>query len=140
MGRSQQKGLEFRTVVLESCSTSSWQILDVIPNDHGFPEQQVLTPTCFLMPNIRIHLRSAKLLSKYKLLQKRLLHKYNYEYKGDLIYSFYIKLVNYGQIIVDYVMACHTVVFTQHFSLVAMIIQCDNETGMNHLLSRFEGL
>ena len=129
MGRSQQKGLEFRTVVLESCSTSSWQILDVIPNDHGFPEQQVLTPTCFLMPNIRIHLRSAKLLSKYKLLQKRLLHKYNYEYKGDLIYSFYIKLVNYGQIIVDYVMACHTVVFTQYFSLVAMIIQCDNETG-----------
>ena len=92
------------------------------------------------MPNIQIHLRSAKLLSKYKLLQKRLLHKYNYEYKGDLIYSFYIKLVNYGQIIVDYVMACHTVVFTQHFSLVAMIIQCDNETGMNHLLSRFEGL
>ena len=81
------------------------------------------------MPNIRIHLRSAKLLSKYKLLQKRLLHKYNYEYKGDLIYSFYIKLVNYGQIIVDYVMACHTVVFTQHFSLVAMIIHCDNETG-----------
>ena len=76
------------------------------------------------MPSIRIHWRFAKLLCKYKLLLKRLLHKYNYEYKGDLFYRFYIKLVNYGQIIVDYVRACHTVVSTQHCPLVAIFIQC----------------
>ena len=52
-----------------------------------------------------------------------MLFKYNYECKGDLIYRFY-KLVNYGQIIVDYVRTIHAVVSTQQCPLVAMIIQC----------------
>ena len=86
-------------IFLVLCSTTRQKIPDVDPNVHGPPEPQLLTPTCPLMPSIRIHWRFAKLLCKYKLLLKRLLHKYNYEYKEDLFYRFYIKLVYYGQII-----------------------------------------